>query len=71
MGTDNLRQSTGESRFQVHRPRDNESLYYHASMRALSHAERWSTDKIAPLYEAFFKSVGNQPEPSFVPKGFR
>jgi glycosyltransferase involved in cell wall biosynthesis len=48
---------------------DNESLYHHASMRALAHAERRSLDKIAPLYEAFFKSVTDQPGPPFVPKG--
>jgi hypothetical protein len=36
-------------------------------MRALAHAERWSTGKIAPLYESFFKSVTNQPARPFVP----
>jgi hypothetical protein len=31
-------------------------------------AERWWLDRIAPLYEAFFKSAANQPGPPFVPK---
>jgi glycosyltransferase involved in cell wall biosynthesis len=47
---------------------DDRTLYEHASQRASDHAQQWRPERLAALYEAFFRNVSPQPGPPLVPE---